>query len=302
MGTWFDGRLSAIGCVFFFVLVVACVRAERRVWKAGIFWAGWFVLLQLPTAHIVRQEAGYSERYVALAILAVPAVAAMVLERPMASRWRMATTLAAGVWIVVFAGVSFLRGAYYVNDASFCIQWENTNPYAPGPHDGFGRLAQERGEWGTAISEYKRALELEPNDATAHNNLANLSAVAGDFDGAAREYEWLMSHNSNGADMVATMTNYAQMLAQGAFDRNDPAMREKAHELLLAAIAMRPDYDQAHYILGLWDAAFGSREAAIRQMKIALKLHPDWVEVEEKLEEMERAPAATEGSGAATRD
>ena len=80
------------------------------------------------------------------------------------------------------------------------------------------------------------------------------------------------------------MTNYAQLLAQVAFDRHDAGMRDKAHGLLNAALRIRPDYAQAHLILGEWNMAFGSREAAIRQLKIALALRPGWAEAERLLE------------------
>ena len=79
---------------------------------------------------------------------------------------------------------------------------------------------------------------------------------------------------------------------QEAVDRHDPAMRDRAHVLLEQAITMRPDYAQAHYILGIWNVAFGSRPAAIRQFKIALNLHPDWPEVRQKLEQLETPNSA----------
>jgi tetratricopeptide (TPR) repeat protein len=88
------------------------------------------------------------------------------------------------------------------------------------------------------------------------------------------------------------MTNYAQLLGQEAFDRKDPALRDRAHGLLERAIALRPDYAQAHYILGLWNIAFGSRVAAIRQFKIALNLRPDWPEVQKELQKLQSSPAA----------
>ena len=287
--TWFDGRLSVIsGAVVLLVICAAAMRG-KEIRRAGVFWLGWFILFQLPTAHILEQEAGYSERYVALAILALPAMTMILISSAAPSRLRFAAATAVGIWMVIGGCVSFLRGSYYTDDASFCVQWENTSPNAAGPHDGFGRIAQDRGEFATAVSEYQKALAIEPSDATAHNNLANLLADAGDFAGASAHYEWLLSHNSTGADTAATMTNYVQFLGMEAVDRRDTAMRDRAHGLLEEAIAMRPDYAQAHYILGEWNIAFGSREAAIRQFKIALKLRPDWPEVEEKLEALEQA-------------
>jgi Tfp pilus assembly protein PilF len=195
------------------------------------------------------------------------------------------------IWIVILATISFYRSAYYSTEFAFANQWQLTNPQSAGPFDGLGRIAQEQHQPRLAIDAYEKALTIDPNDATARNNLANLLADAGDFSGASQQYEWLMSHTGSGADQVATMTNYAQLLGQEAFTRRDMAMRDHAHQLLEEAIAMRSDYAQAHYILGLWNIAFGSRPAAVRQLKIALNLKPDWKEVEDKLRDLEQAPA-----------
>ncbi len=281
---WFDAPLCILTGAVVILIALGTTLSQKAVRLSAIFWLGWFILLQLPTAHILQQEAGYSERYAALAILALPALAAAVLiDRIAQQRIRRAATIFAVVWTILLATVSFLRGEYYANDVSFCTQWLNTNPIAAGPHDGFARIAQERHQWPTAIAEYQKALAIQPNDATARNNLANLLTDTGDYVGATQQYEWLLTNNSSGSDPVATMTNYAQLLGQEAYDRKDPKLRDRAHELLEQAITIRPDYAQSHYILGEWNVAFGSRQAAIRQFKIALNLRPDWPEVQQKL-------------------
>jgi tetratricopeptide (TPR) repeat protein len=298
---WFDWKLAAVACAVMLVIFGWAAFGGKAAACAAVFWLGWFVLLQLPTAHLLEQEAGYSERYVALAILALPAVAAMVLSTaPARLRWPAA---ALGVtWVVLLAGVSFLRGTFYSSELSFCKQWSNTDPDAAGPHDGLGLIAQQRHQDQTALEEYKKALAIKPDDATARNNLANLYADAGDFAEASEQYEWLLANNSAGADPAATMTNYAQLLGQEAFDRHDAAMRDKAHALLEHAIMLRPDYAQAHCILGEWNVAFGSRAAAIRQFKIALDLRPDWPQVRNKLQKLEASGEATAPSKPNRRD
>ena len=143
--SWFDWRLSAIACAAAIILAVMVFASGKDTRRAAIFWLGWFILLQLPTAHIVAQEAAYSERYAAAAILALPAIfAAVSLDRAIRPRLRPAIAGFAIVWTLIFARISFLRGDYYTDDASFCIQWQNTSPDAAGPYDGFGRLAQQR--------------------------------------------------------------------------------------------------------------------------------------------------------------
>ena len=291
--SWFDARLSIVSSAVVLLLIVTSAFGGKAIRRAGIFWAAWFILLQLPTAHILQQEAGYSERYVALAILAVPAMAMILIDAARPSNLRTAAATAVAVWMIVGVWISFWRGSYYTDDASFSLQWENTNPNAAGAHDGVGLVAQKQKDYATAIAEYQKALAIDPDDTTAHNNLANVLSVVGDFAGASAQYEWLLNHNSAGADPVAAMTNYGLLLGQEAVRRHDPKMSDGAHRLLEEAIATRPDYARAHYILGIWNLAFGSRDAAIRQFKIALQLHPDSPDVQAKLRAAENSPAAS---------
>jgi Flp pilus assembly protein TadD len=42
--------------------------------------------------------------------------------------------------------------------------------------------------WREAMFRFRRAVEINPSDAQAHNNLAVALEAIGDFDGAAKEY------------------------------------------------------------------------------------------------------------------
>jgi tetratricopeptide (TPR) repeat protein len=289
---WLEWHRSIASLALTTVLIISVALSGKTVRLAAIFWLGWFVLLQVPTAHLLQQEAAYSERYAALAILALPACAGAILsDRVIRADRRYVAAIGAVLWVTLLGCVSFLRGTYYSNEMSFCIQWQNTNPDAAGAYDGFGLIAQQRHEGSTAIESYEHALRIEPNDATAHNNLANLLADQGDFSGAAEHYEWLLHHGGGtGADPASTMTNYAQMLGQEAFARRDAALADHAHQLLEQAITLRPDYAHAHYMLGIWNAAFGSRAAAVRQFKIALQLQPDSKEAWDQLRRLQTSP------------
>lgn len=162
-----------------------------------------------------------------------------------------------------------------------------------GPHNGLGLIAQQQGDWKTAIEQYDQALQIEPNDAMAHNNLANLLAEAGDYTQAAAHYQWLLHNPGAGADLAATMTNYAEMLGNLAYTTHNQAQRDQAHHLLLEAINLRPTYAPAHYVLGQWHLAFGSRAEAIIQWRYALDLRPDWPELRKKLEKLTAAAPET---------
>ena len=284
---WFDSLLTSVALVVLVVILAGVVAAGNPVRRVALLWLGWFVLLQLPTAHILReQEAPYSERYAALAILAIPATAVIALaprlRSPRANRMAFFGCLC---WIGAFGWVSYLRGAFYTDDASFSATWNETNPSAPGAYIGMGLVAQQKHDYETARHAYEKAVELDPNSNSAHNNLANLLTDMGLYRQAAAHFQWLLANNRQ--DTVVVMTNYAQMLGTEAYATHNVTLHFWARDMLNDAIRMRPKYAQAHYVLGLWNEAFGTRDEAIKEFKTALKLRPDLPDAQNQINKLE---------------
>jgi len=294
LDVWFNRWMCAAALVALVILIALVWRGDRVMRAAGIFWLGWFILLQLPTAHLLKQEAPYSERYVALAILALPATAAAAAGRFTNPSFRRAAALVGCAWLIMLGRISFLRGYFYSNDVSFCLQWVNTNPASANAHNGLAYIAQSRHQPDTAVSEYQIALQLDPDSATAHNNLANLLADQFDFDGAMNHYEWVLRHDPK--DAVA-MVGAAQTLGVLAVARHDNTLRDRAHALLERAIQLKPNYAQAHYIMGVWDQQFGTSQSAIAEFQKALELHPDWPDAQKRLQTLQTSTATTRPPG-----
>ena len=287
---WFDRWLCAGSVALLAMLVLLVLRGDSGVRRAALFWLGWFVLLQLPTAHLLKQEAPYSERYAALAILALPATAAAVVSQFANRSARRALAIIGCGWVIMLGYISFLRGSFYNDEIAFCLQWVRTNPASANAHNGLAFIAQARHQQATALAEYQIALQLDPDSATAHNNLANLLAEQFDFDRAMAHYEWVLRHDPK--DAVA-MVGYAQTLGILAVQRHDPALRDRARQLLERAIQLKPNYAQAHYIMGVWDEQFGTPQSAIAELEKALELHPNWPDAQKRLDNLRSTKSAT---------
>src|SRR5690606_26051491 len=63
------------------LLGVFAARTWRQTWRVVLFWLGFFVLTQLPTAQIFTQRPEYDERYAVTAVLAIVAIAATTLPQ-----------------------------------------------------------------------------------------------------------------------------------------------------------------------------------------------------------------------------
>lgn len=64
----------------------------------------------------------------------------------------------------------------------------SSNPEQAGTQKDFGVRMARMNLWREAMFRFKRAVEMEPNDAMAHNNLAVAYEANGDFDKAGEEY------------------------------------------------------------------------------------------------------------------
>src|SRR5438067_5377235 len=58
----------------------------------------------------------------------------------------------------------------------------------PQTQDNFGVRMAKMNLWREAMFRFKRAIEINPGDAMAHNNLAVAYEANGDFDNARKEY------------------------------------------------------------------------------------------------------------------
>jgi len=63
------------------------------------------------------------------------------------------------------------------------------NPYFSGPYIVLGKVYLKKGEMATAESMLRRAIQMDPNNFSAHNLLAQVLQRANRSDEAKREFE-----------------------------------------------------------------------------------------------------------------
>jgi len=135
----------------------------------------------------------------------------------------------------------------------------------------FSGLAHaQRGDMPYAIAHLTRALDLQPEDANLHNNLANAYKALKNHDKAIQHYQkallldpnYAQAHN-NLASIYALQNNYQQALKH-----------------YRAAVHAQPDFTQAHYNLGLLLLKHHELSAAQIQFANVLALQPDHVDAQ----------------------
>ena len=135
----------------------------------------------------------------------------------------------------------------------------------------FSGLAHaQQGDMPHAVAHWTHALDLQPNDANLHTNLANAYNALKDHDKAIQHYQqalllepnYAQAHN-NLANIYMLQNHYPQALNH-----------------YRAAVHAQPDFTQAHYNLGLLLLKHHELDAAKKQFSNVLTLQPNHVDAQ----------------------
>lgn len=130
-------------------------------------------------------------------------------------------------------------------------------------HNSRGIELADRGWLDEAIKEFKKAIELDPNSAHAHDNLATVYAEKKQFREALEEYLTAIKLEP---DSATAHYNLAVFLSTHG---NEFAVAQYQE-----AIGLEPDYPDAHLNLGLAHADDGRFDEAMKELRIAIELDP----------------------------
>ncbi|MFQ5990615.1 MAG: tetratricopeptide repeat protein, partial [Candidatus Methylomirabilales bacterium] len=158
-------------------------------------------------------------------------------------------------------------------------------------HFELGQLYALDGHVAEAIQEYRTVIEIAPDHETAYFNLGILYHRSGQLEEAIRSFRQV--HRLNPTDLPTHIN-----LGVAYRDRRRLLLRQEI-EILEAAVALRPDYPEAHYHLGIAYQAMGDTERdcrpwyekALGELQLYLAVKPSgkrheavsqWVELLEK--------------------
>lgn len=130
-------------------------------------------------------------------------------------------------------------------------------------HNARGIELADRGWLDEAVKEFKKAIELDPQSAHAHDNLATVYAEKKWYREALEEYLLAIRLDP---DNPTGHYNLACFLSAHAADMAVSEYR--------AAIEQDPDYPDAHLNLGLTYADQGLLEEARAELQVAIELEP----------------------------
>ncbi len=124
-----------------------------------------------------------------------------------------------------------------------------------------------------ALACWRRALELRPDFAEAHNNLGNALKDQGELDQAIACYRRALQ----------LKPDYAEALHNLGLAWNDQGKFDEAVACYRRALQLKPDYAEAHNNLGATLKEQGKMDEAVACYHRALELKPDLAEVHNNL-------------------
>ncbi len=130
-------------------------------------------------------------------------------------------------------------------------------------HNARGIELADRGWLEEAVREFKKAIDLDPESAHAHDNLATVYAERRHFLEALSEYVAALELDP---DAPTAHYNLANFLATHGL--------EMAVEQYRASLALDPEHPDTHLNLGLTYAEQGKTEEAERALRTAVELAP----------------------------
>ena len=239
---WYLGMmLPVIGIV----QISYYARADRYTYLPQI---GLYILVTWGVADLVNR---FQKRREILAVAAVVVIALLLMRtRAQASYWHDSETL----W----------HHALSVDENNFIA------------HTNLGLALDEKGRSDAAISEYEKALQIQPAYAEAHNDLGNALSGVGRLKEAIAHYQTALKLAPN---LPQVHNNLGTALAQNG-------QLVEAVAQFQQAIEINPDMAGAHVNMGYAFLQMGEPDQAVPQLLKALEIKPDLVEAHKHLADL----------------
>ena len=129
-------------------------------------------------------------------------------------------------------------------------------------HYGLGRALQLSGDTDAASIEFHKSIALSPAQTESYYQLADMAVQSAQYDEAIAEAAMVLARDPRHGGAL-TDTGIAQF-RQKHYD--------EAARVLQQAVQVAPDYQPAHYYLGLTLARLGRKQDADRELALAAKM------------------------------
>ncbi len=238
---------------------VLILVATRTLGRPALFWLAWMGLALLPTL-VVPLNLLVAERR-----LYLPLAGALGLVLWLSRQQRLPARLLVGAAVGIGFLLTVQRNRVWADEATL---WEDARLHGPQmvrPYLRLGLVYRQRGAGAAAEQAYRRALELDPANAPAHNNLGNLYRDQGRMADAEGEYR----------QALALLPRYPEALNNLAALYSKQGRMEEALELYGRAVELGGARGELYNNIGIAQARLGHWADAETALRRSLELKPE---------------------------
>jgi tetratricopeptide (TPR) repeat protein len=167
--------------------------------------------------------------------------------------------------VMLFAQIQVQRGQT-VNAIGAWEKWVGAHPNDAGAEAILGTLEESRGDMGNAEADYKKALQIQPQQPLAANNLAYRMLVNGENPDVA------LTLAQTARRAMPNSPNTADTLAWAYYTKGTYSF---ARDLLEDAVKAEPNDASMQYHLGMVYSKLRDKSSAETHLKKAVSLAPD---------------------------
>jgi tetratricopeptide (TPR) repeat protein len=181
------------------LLVAACLALfwwKRRTWgRPMLFGLGYFAVTLFPVLGFFDQGfydyslvADHWQYYSMIGVVALAVAAGAVVCRRIGDRGRMVGVLASAVVVVVLGIATWTRAGVYATSETLWSDTVTKNPDAWMAQYNLGLALGKAGKLDEAIAHFRRAVQIKPGFAEAHNFFGTALLQAGRGQEAIEQY------------------------------------------------------------------------------------------------------------------
>ena len=230
----------------------------------------WFFITQATESTVIGIELIFEHRtyipFTMISLLFVVAVFRIIKNRSLAFGLLVGTALVFSVW-------TFQRNQIWQDPVTFWTDCAVKSTNKQRPRNNMGKALFAAGNIPEAVTQYKKAIQIDPNVADAHNNLGNALLKQGKTDEAVECLQRAMALDPNYLDAINNLGN--AFFKQGRTD--------EAIQYYCRTLALNPNYALAHNNLGSALFKQGKTDKAIQRFRHALTLNPDLADAHNNL-------------------
>jgi len=263
-------RVGVIGTGVLLLLLLLSLKFTRAPVTS---WLIFFIAI-LPTMQVLKfSDVIASDKFAYLPSVGLLILLTWSLGKLANSIKGKAAALCVALGILVLA---LAAGGEIFATRKYLAYWSKTEtlypymlkfaPRAPSLHFNLAYALHSQNRLEEALEEYRRTIELDPNDGSAHHNLAMVLEERGFLDEAVKEYLLAIKYMPDPANAHSSL---ATLL-------NKQGHTEEAISHLQQALAISPEHGPSHFNLAMILVSRGDYQGAIAHLSECVKSAPDF--------------------------